>query len=106
MHDVDRSKSHNQQNGNGDGIHRLPRLQHEEIESDDIPQRRKAAEIAVVRLHIAPSEDVERRTQDCRAQRHRQRLGQVAAPPDEQHRQEHVGQIVDDQVERFTVDPR
>ena len=74
MDHVDRREGHDDQRGDGDGGDRRRGLHDEEIESDDVPQGRETAEIAVVGLHVAAREHVERGAQDRRAQHQRQLL--------------------------------
>ena len=77
------------------------RLEQEQIERRDIPQRRKAAEIAVRRLH-PPVGEIERAGhRDDEAERQRRGWRQQPAGGDGIGRHEHVGRKIDDEIEQF-----
>ena len=74
-------------------------LEGEDIEGDDIPDGGKADEAMVVALALGIGEMKERRQQDEACQQQAEATLQVPACTKRQRRDEHVGHIVDDQIE-------
>ena len=78
----------------------------EEVQRDDVPQRREAPEVIVVGLHVAAGEDVEGRQLDEGGQRQGRGVRQQSGFENEQRRDEDVVEIVDDEVEHGAVHAR
>ena len=106
MHEVDRREGEDDERRHDDRGDARIQPRREEIERDDVPQRREAAEVIVVGLHVAAGEDVEGRQLDEGGQRQGRGVRQQSGFENEQGRDENVVEIVDDEVEHVAVDAR
>src|SRR6185312_7267507 len=98
VHETHRHESENRERDDdsyGDPVGRLKDI---EIKRRQIPSRRKAAEIIVLRLHVAIGEIQRAAHRHHDARRNRQRLGQQAAGGDGKGRNEHVSDVIDHEV--------
>ena len=102
---TDRHEHQHRKRAQQHGVGHLWQPPHIEVERDDVPVGRKSGEEVIARrdLRLHLTEAVSAGQQDERPDRESRAGGQQAGPHHQQHRHEHVGEVVHDVVQPRAV---